>query len=172
MGKEKPRRDTCKVSARLNGEGETEKRHLQGLPKRKPIRLWGIWPNQSRKTPLRPRNHLAVKSVPFTAVLVELGRRRDGRQEPAPNRDGLAPSHNPRSIPPALRVRARAGLSHNGGSRYDESTPANSRLSTSKQALHIRLKRLKNAKDESEIRRLTDELQRIVFHQQYRNAEN
>jgi hypothetical protein len=58
------------------------------------------------------------------------------------------------------------------GSRYDESTPANSRLSTSKQALHIRLKRLKNAKDESEIRRLTDELQRIVFHQQYRNAEN
>src|ERR1022692_1664496 len=44
------------------------------------------------------------------------------------------------------------------GSRYDESTPANSRLSTSKQALHIRLKRLKNAKDESEIRRLTDEL--------------
>src|ERR1022692_3569643 len=53
------------------------------------------------KTRLRPRNHLAVKSVPFTAVLVELGRRRDGRQEPAPNRDRPAPSHNPRSIPPA-----------------------------------------------------------------------
>ena len=28
------------------------------------------------------------------------------------------------------------------------------------------------AKDESEVRRLTDELQRIVFHKQYRNAEN
>jgi hypothetical protein len=45
-------------------------------------------------------------------------------------------------------------------------------FSNSKQALHICLKRLKTAKDESEIPRLTDKLQRIVFHKQYRNAEN
>jgi hypothetical protein len=70
-------------------------------------------------------------------------------------------------------VSARGPKSGNGSpGDARESTPANSRLSTSKQALHIRLKRLKNAKDESEIRRLTDELQRIVFHKQYRNAEN
>jgi hypothetical protein len=53
-----------------------------------------------------------------------------------------------------------------------ESVRANSRLSTSKQALHICLKRLKSAQDGSQIRRLTDELQRIVFHRQYRTAEN
>jgi hypothetical protein len=49
--------------------------------------------------------------------------------------------------------------------------PANA-LSTPKRALDICLKRLKSAKDQSEIRRLTDKLQRIVFHKQYRNAEN
>jgi hypothetical protein len=52
------------------------------------------------------------------------------------------------------------------------SARASSGLSASKRALHLCLKRLKNAKDESEIRRLTEELQRIVFHRQYRNAEN
>jgi hypothetical protein len=66
--------------------------------------------------------------------------------------------------------RPKSGNGSSGDAR--ESTPANSRLSTSKQALHLCLRRLKNAKDESEIRRLTDELQRIVFHKQYRNAEN
>jgi hypothetical protein len=44
-------------------------------------------------------------------------------------------------------------------------------LDTSKKALHLCLKRLKKAKDESEIRRLTEELQRIVFHKQYGNAK-
>jgi hypothetical protein len=34
------------------------------------------------------------------------------------------------------------------------------------------LRRIKEAKNESELRRLTQELQRIVFHRQYRNAEN
>ena len=43
---------------------------------------------------------------------------------------------------------------------------------TSKNALHLCLDRIKKAKDENEIRRLTDELQRIVFHRQYQNAEN
>jgi hypothetical protein len=34
------------------------------------------------------------------------------------------------------------------------------------------LKRLKIAKDQTEIERLTEERQRIVFHKQYQNAEN
>ena len=42
----------------------------------------------------------------------------------------------------------------------------------SKKALHLCLKRIKNAKNESDLRRLTEELQRIVFHKQYQNAEN
>jgi hypothetical protein len=45
-------------------------------------------------------------------------------------------------------------------------------LDTSKKALHLCLKRIKEAKNENELRRLTRELQRIVFHRQYRNAEN
>ena len=37
-------------------------------------------------------------------------------------------------------------------------------LDTSKKALHLCLKRIKDAKNENELRRLTEELQRIVFH--------
>jgi hypothetical protein len=41
---------------------------------------------------------------------------------------------------------------------------------TSQEALHLCLDRIKKAKDENELRRLTEDLQRIVFHQQCRNA--
>ena len=37
-------------------------------------------------------------------------------------------------------------------------------IDTSKKALHLCLKRIKNAKNENELRRLSEELQRIVFH--------
>jgi hypothetical protein len=42
----------------------------------------------------------------------------------------------------------------------------------SKKALHLCLKRIKAAKTEAEVRRLTQELQKIVFHKQYQNAED
>ena len=42
----------------------------------------------------------------------------------------------------------------------------------SKESLHLCLQRIKDSTDETEIRRLTEELQRIVFHRQYPNAEN
>lgn len=42
----------------------------------------------------------------------------------------------------------------------------------SKKALHLCLRRIKEAKTEQELRRLTQELQKIVFHRQYRNAED
>jgi hypothetical protein len=50
-------------------------------------------------------------------------------------------------------------------------TPAGSALDTSRKGLHRCLDRLKNAKTEAELRRLTEELQRIVFHKQYENAK-
>jgi len=53
-----------------------------------------------------------------------------------------------------------------------EAAPDTPALDTSKKALHLCLKRIKNAKDENELRRLTEELQKIVFHKQYQNAEN
>lgn len=37
-------------------------------------------------------------------------------------------------------------------------------VATSRKALHACLKRIKEAKDENDLRRLTEELQRIVFH--------
>ena len=53
-----------------------------------------------------------------------------------------------------------------------QAAPAAPPLGTSKRALHLCLNRIKDAKDENELRRLTEELQRIVFHRQYQNAEN
>src|SRR5208283_5093618 len=52
------------------------------------------------------------------------------------------------------------------------SAPATPVPDTSRNALHLCLRRIKGAKDEAELRRLTEELQRIVFHRQYQNAEN
>ena len=51
-------------------------------------------------------------------------------------------------------------------------TPARTIAGASKTALHLCLKRIKAATKDDEIRRLTQELQRIVFHSQYRNAED
>jgi len=51
-----------------------------------------------------------------------------------------------------------------------EAAPATPLLDTSRKALHACLKRIKDAKNENDLRRLTEELQRIVFHKQYRNA--
>ena len=42
---------------------------------------------------------------------------------------------------------------------------------TSKRTLHLCLKQLKAARNETEIRLLTEVLQRILFHRQYQNAE-
>jgi hypothetical protein len=56
--------------------------------------------------------------------------------------------------------------------RWSKAAPPVPEIDTSKKALHLCLKRIKDAKNESELRRLTEELQRIVFHRQYQNAEN
>src|ERR1700678_225191 len=67
-------------------------------------------------------------------------------------------------------VQARWAKTKGGGSH--NAAPTTAAVDASKKALHLCLKRIKQAKTESEIRRLTEELQRIVFHTQYRNAEN
>jgi hypothetical protein len=56
--------------------------------------------------------------------------------------------------------------------RWSKAAPAPAVLDTSRKALHLCLKRIKDAKNEDELRRLTEELQRIVFRKQYQNAEN
>ena len=72
-------------------------------------------------------------------------------------------------------VQARWAKVQEGRGRKEEmsdAAPASAVLGTSKKALHLCLKRIKDAKDENELRRLTEELQKIVFHKQYQNAEN
>ena len=56
--------------------------------------------------------------------------------------------------------------------RWSKAAPAAAPLGTSRKALHLCLRRIKEAKNDNELRRLTEELQRIVFHKQYLNAEN
>ena len=56
--------------------------------------------------------------------------------------------------------------------RWSKAKRATPLLDTSKKALHLCLKRIKDAKSENELRRLTEQLQKIVFHKQYQNAEN
>ena len=48
-----------------------------------------------------------------------------------------------------------------------DTAPAADVAGTPRKALHRCLKQIKEAKNETEIRRLTKELQRIVFHRQY-----
>jgi hypothetical protein len=67
-------------------------------------------------------------------------------------------------------VSARWAKTKNGNSHA--SVPSAPAIDTSRKTLHVRLNRLKSAKSKAGIRRLTEELQRIVFHKQYRNAEN
>jgi hypothetical protein len=51
--------------------------------------------------------------------------------------------------------------------QVDEAAPV---IDTSKKALYACLKRIKETKDEKELLRLAEQLQRIVFRRQYRNA--
>jgi hypothetical protein len=44
-------------------------------------------------------------------------------------------------------------------------------VATSKKALHACLKRIKEAKNEADLHRLTEELQRIVFHRTRMNTD-
>lgn len=62
------------------------------------------------------------------------------------------------------------GVNKVGQSRKEEineAATATAVFDTSKKALHLCLKQIKEAKNETEIRRLTEKLQRIVFHRQY-----
>ena len=73
-------------------------------------------------------------------------------------------SASARSAVPARWARAKVTTQRTTA----PNTPA---LETSKEGLHLCLERIKNATNVAELRRLTEELQRIVFHKQYKNAK-
>jgi hypothetical protein len=110
------------------------------------------------------------------AAAVTLGRR-GGRKGGPARAAKMTPEQRSESARKAVRARwtkAKKSSSHIARTAKEISvnrfaTPV---IDTSKKALHLCLKRLKVAKNQTEIERLTEELQRIVFHKQYQNAED
>jgi len=70
-----------------------------------------------------------------------------------------------RKNPRAVTFARKGGNSH-GPARATKRTPQD----TSDRALISLLKRLKATSDPNEIRRLSDQIERVVFHKQFRNA--
>lgn len=98
---------------------------------------------------------------------VALGRK--GGKKGGPARAAkLTPEQRSESARKAVQARWGKGLRK----QANEANPATTTINTSKKALHLCLKRIKEAENDSELRRLTEELQKIVFHRQYQNAEN
>jgi hypothetical protein len=110
---------------------------------------------------------MAITVKKKNPAAVALGRK--GGQKGGPARAAkLTPGQRSESARKAVQARwakAKEGAGH-------EALPATAAVDASKKALHLCLKRIKEAKTESELRRLTQDLQRIVFHRQYQNAEN
>jgi hypothetical protein len=109
---------------------------------------------------------LTVKEKDPAAVA--LGRKGGKKGGPA-RAAALTPEQ--RSASARKAVQARWAKSKKGRDQI-EAAPAAPSFDTSKKALHLCLRRIKDAKNENELRRLTEELQRIVFHRQYLHAEN
>jgi hypothetical protein len=99
---------------------------------------------------------LSVKKNPAAVALGRKGGKKGGPARAAK----LTPEQRSASARKAVQA------------RWSKAAPAIAALDTSKKALHLCLQRIKDANDENEIRRLTQELQRIVFHKQYQNAED
>jgi hypothetical protein len=109
---------------------------------------------------------MARRKNPAAVALSRLGAKKGGVARAA----ALTPAERSESARKA--VQARWAKSKNGREEMSQTAPATPLIDTSKRALHLCLKRIKNAKNDDELRRLTQELQRIVFHRQYKNAEN
>jgi hypothetical protein len=109
---------------------------------------------------------MAVRVKRKNPAAVALGRK--GGKKGGPARAAkLTPEQRSESARRAVQARWGKGLSNQG----NKARPATA-VDSSKKALHLCLKRIKQAESQSELRRLTEELQRIVFHRQYQNAEN
>jgi len=109
---------------------------------------------------------MAVNVKRKDPAAVALGRK--GGKKGGPARAAkLTPEQRSESARRAVQARWGKELR----AQANEAKPA-ATVDTSKKALHLCLKRIKDAENEIELRRLTEELQEIVFHRQYQNAEN
>jgi len=104
----------------------------------------------------------AKRKNPAAVALGRLGGKKGGPARAAV----LTPEQRSESARKAVRARWSRAKSGSGP------VAAMPGFDASKKALHLCLKRIKDAKDETELRRLSQELQKIVFQRQYRNAED
>ena len=117
---------------------------------------------------------MAVKVKRKNPAAVALGSK--GGKKGGPARAAkLTPEQRSESARKAVQARWGKGgkdIEKASQSRKQTAAPGDKIPDSSKRALHLCLERIKAAKNEAELRRLTEELQRIVFHRQYLNAEN
>ena len=120
-------------------------------------------------TPDRSRiiGNMAVKTAKKKdPAAVALGRKGGKKGGPA-RAASLTPEQRSESARKA--VQARWARAKRGGNEFQhEALPAIG--DTSDRAALTLLKRIKAAKDQTEIRQLTDQLQRVIFHKQYKNV--
>jgi hypothetical protein len=107
---------------------------------------------------------VTVKKNPAAVALGRKGGKKGGPARAAK----LTPGQRSESARKAVQARWAKAKERS----HPEAAPPTAATDTSKKALHLCLKRIKDAKSEIELRRLTEELQKIVFHRQYLNAEN
>jgi hypothetical protein len=111
---------------------------------------------------------MAVNVKKKDPAAVALGRK--GGKKGGPARAAKLTSEQ-RSESARKAVRARWAKAKEGSDDpVSDAAPVTPFLDTSKKALHACLKHIQDAKNENDLRLLTEELQRIVFHKQYRNA--
>src|SRR5208337_3258577 len=105
--------------------------------------------------------NMAVNTIKKNPAAVALGRK--GGKKGGPARAArLTPEQRSESARNAVQARwAKAKAGHLAPK---SSTATGSAPVDSKAALHLCLKRIKAATNQNELRRLTEELQRIVFH--------
>src|ERR1700704_2610333 len=104
----------------------------------------------------------AKKENPAAVALGRKGGKKGGPARAAK----LTPQQRSESARKAVQARWKKAREHRTGlHRTDLGQAASGApfLDNSKKALHLNLKRIKDAKNETELRRLTEELQRIVF---------
>jgi hypothetical protein len=93
--------------------------------------------------------------------------RRGGKKGGPARAAKLTPEQRSESAGKAVQARwakAQKGGDHNGAA------PTAAVTDTSDHALFALLKRLKATNDPAEVRQLSDELERVIFHKQFKNA--
>jgi hypothetical protein len=67
-------------------------------------------------------------------------------------------------------AKAKKGSSHKLGQRIASATPAATAVDNSDQALLSLLKRIRATGSHAEFRRLSDQIERVIFHKQFANT--